>query len=187
MRPVARFFGILTACLGILTGEQASGQEKYAGVTFGAGGWMPREMQTFAGTIPSRAWVFGREDKEIMASGMVTEGIATGLMGQSLGGIAKIYAESVVVGWGGRTKGESRALDLADFCGGLPGAVVTAAFGATSQTYYACVLARGDLFRVVTAMTWFPGEASEENQRAATEMLVPFTSGVDMRMQAAEP
>ena len=110
-------------------------------------------MQTFAGTVPSRAWVYGRDDAEVLVSVMVTEGIADGMKGQDIRTLAKLYTESVATGWGGKVQGSSNGW-VAPFCGGEIGYKAEVSFGETVYDYYGCMMVLQDSFRVATFVTW---------------------------------
>ena len=51
----------IVAFVALVDVPEASAQEKYAGVALQPNGWIMRQMKTFSGSAPSRAWIFGRK------------------------------------------------------------------------------------------------------------------------------
>lgn len=102
---------------------EASAQEKYAGVALQPNGWIMRQMKTFSGSAPSRAWIFGRkknvaderrgidDDAEVFASILVTEGIVGGVRPQKQSALLKLYVESMIQAWGGTSRDDGMTTD----------------------------------------------------------------------------
>ena len=58
----------------------AVAEESYSGVKVNAPeAWKVGQMQTFSGSIPSRAWVYEQNGAEVLVSAMMTEGVKEGL------------------------------------------------------------------------------------------------------------
>ena len=62
----------IVAFVALVDVPEASAQEKYAGVALQPNGWIMRQMKTFSGSAPSRAWIFGRK-KNVAAEGQGIE------------------------------------------------------------------------------------------------------------------
>ena len=170
------FFVIFSFFMG--TSLLAHAQEQYASVNITTPPhWSMREMQTFSGSVPSRAWIYAKGDEEVVVSAMVTEGIVTGLEGQSVSMLAKLYTEALVVGWGGKSKGEPDGSNQAIFCGGEAGYKLEATFGDKKFDYYGCLMLRKDNFRATAVVTWVPAGAPEET---ASRRLMTFVQAIDM-------
>ncbi|MBQ9816661.1 MAG: hypothetical protein IJM59_04225 [Proteobacteria bacterium] len=151
---------ILTAAL-LIPGTVCA-QESYADVRITTPPhWSMQEMQTFSGTVPSRAWVYAKGDEEVTVSILVTEGILHGLEGQDPTTLVKLYTEAFAVGWGAKIKGEPEGTKAA-FCGGEAGYKLEAAFGEKTFEYYGCLMLQKDHSRVATAVTWVPQGTSEQ-------------------------
>lgn len=58
------FFAASAAAIFAAPGA-AGAQERYADAEISPRGWIMREMKTFSGTVPSRAWIFGQKNAEI--------------------------------------------------------------------------------------------------------------------------
>lgn len=129
--------------LAVILARDGIAQERYAGVELRPEGWIMREMKTFSGSTPSRAWVFGRKraaveggekgdakeqwrgergkqaksgidaDAEVLASILVTEGIAGGIRPQKQSLLLKLYVESVIRAWGGKSRDDGVTTDVA--------------------------------------------------------------------------
>ncbi|MBO4351751.1 MAG: hypothetical protein J6A01_12530 [Proteobacteria bacterium] len=156
----------------------ANAQEHYASVNITTPPhWTMREMQTFSGSVPSRAWIYAKGEEEVVVSAMVTEGIITGLEGQSTSTLAKIYTEALVVGWGGKSNGEPDGIKQASFCAGEAGYKLEATFGEQKFDYYGCFMLRRDFFRATTVVTWVPAGTPEE---IASRRLMTFVQATDM-------
>lgn len=158
-------------------------QERYASVTLSPQGWQMREMQTFSGSVPSRAWVFGRGDEEVVVSVLVTEGIAGGLKDQDYGKLAKLYLDALIGGWGGKADAEKTGESHAPFCGDVPGYQTTGTFGTIQQSYFACLRMREDLQRIVTIVTWLK---KDEPVSVAAQRLQQIQNGIDMPLPTPE-
>lgn len=131
-------------------------QERYADIEIKTPPhWSVRQMQTFAGAVPSRAWVYGRDAEEVMVSVMVTEGVINGLKGQNIRTLVKLYTEAVATGWGGKVSGAKEGW-LAPFCGGEAGYKAEVSFGGTVYDYYGCLMMLQDSFRIASFVTWAP-------------------------------
>lgn len=141
--------------------------------------WTMQKKQTFAGTTPSRAWIFAKNDEEIMLSVIVTDGIQNGLKDQNYGKLAKIYLDSLIVGWGGKHTGpESGSAAL--FCGGEPGYKAQGIFGDRRFDYYCCLKISKDRTRIAAAVTWGTSKLLDES---AARRLMPFIEAVQLPIQ----
>lgn len=194
-----RFLGIVAiGMIPLVAGymECTFAEEKYADVSIEAENWRMREMQTFSGTVPSRAWVFGRildengrfknvpesererrdTEAEVVAAVLVTEGITGGLKPQKQTKILKLYVESLIQAWGGKTpeKGGDEIEAPNGFCGNAAGYRVESQFGEIRYTYYGCALYREDAFRIVMLTTWM----READDQLAAERFRPFLHGL---------
>ena len=158
-------------------------QERYAGVSLSPQGWQMREMQTFSGSVPSRAWFFGRGDEEVVVSVMVTEGITGGLKDRDYGKLAKLYLDALIGGWGGNADTEKTGDAHAPFCGDAPGYQTTGTFGALQQSYYVCLRIREDLQRIVTVVTWLK---KDESVSVAAQRLQQILNNIDMTQPPLE-
>ena len=178
MRSFVQYiFRVGFVCLAMCTCATAQAQESYASVTITTPPhWMMREMQSFSGTVPSRAWIYAKGDEEVAISAMVTEGIATGLEGQSTTLLAKLYTEALVVGWGGKGEGEPDGI-MAPFCAGEAGYKFTATFGDKQFDYYGCFILRDDNFRAATIVTWVPAGTPE---MTAARRLMTFVEATQL-------
>jgi hypothetical protein len=160
MRHIVLLLSVVLSFL-VLFPTVCLSQESYADIEIKTPPhWLVRQMQTFAGSVPSRAWVYGRGDEEVMVSVMVTEGIVDGLKGQDIRAIVKLYTEAVATGWGGKVKGEEKGW-MAPFCGGEAGYKAEVTFGEVVYDYYGCLMKLKDSFRVVSFVTWAPKGTSE--------------------------
>ena len=140
----------------------AQAGESYAGVEISdVPNWSLQQMQTFSGTVPSRAWIFGKNDEEVAVSAMVTEGIENGLKDQDLNVMAKTYVDALVTGWGGEPKGDALSVKSA-FCGGEFGYKAEAKFGDRVFDYYGCLLMNPERSRIITVVTWGAHDIPEE-------------------------
>ena len=134
---------------------EARSEESYADVVIHSmANWDMTQMQTFSGSVPSRAWVFTKEDAEVFVSVMVTEGVRQALEGQSRAALAKLYLENFVGGWGGRLHGELDGISMAAFCGGEAGYKGEATFGDSKYEYYGCLRMNKERSRTVSVVTW---------------------------------
>lgn len=172
--------------LAVILARDGIAQERYAGVELRPEGWMMREMKTFSGSTPSRAWVFGRKraavedgekgdakgqwrgerrnraksgsdadsDAEVLASILVTEGIAGGIRPQKQSLLLKLYVESVIRAWGGKSRDDGVTTDAASSGGGGDAAGPTGA------------LSGGDDGALVAGRGEFDGRAPNEERLA---------------------
>lgn len=113
----------IVAFVALVDVPEASAQEKYAGVALQPNGWIMRQMKTFSGSAPSRAWIFGRkknvaaerrgidDDAEVFASILVTEGIVGGVRPQKQSALLKLYVESMIQAWGGTSRDDGMTTD----------------------------------------------------------------------------
>lgn len=113
----------IVAFVALVDVPEASAQEKYAGVALQPNGWIMRQMKTFSGSAPSRAWIFGRkknvaderrgidDDAEVFASILVTEGIVSGVRPQKQSALLKLYVESMIQAWGGTSRDDGMTTD----------------------------------------------------------------------------
>lgn len=123
----------IVAFVALVDVPEASAQEKYAGVALQPNGWIMRQMKTFSGSAPSRAWIFGRKknvdaeargidddaptgqlgdgDAEVFASILVTEGIVGGVRPQKQSALLKLYVESMIQAWGGTSRDDGMTTD----------------------------------------------------------------------------
>ena len=166
------------ASIFLSAGGIVQAQENYASVVVTTPPhWSMREMQTFSGSVPSRAWIYAKGNEEVVVSAMVTEGIINGLEGQSTTILAKLYTEALVVGWGGKANGEPDGIIQAPFCGGEAGYKLEATFGDQKFDYYGCFMLREDYYRATTVVTWVPVGTPEE---VAARRLMTFVQATDM-------
>ncbi|MBQ9241826.1 MAG: hypothetical protein IJ165_01125 [Proteobacteria bacterium] len=183
-----RYFCILLFLLWLLPSHAFAG-ESYADVEImSPPRWDMGQMQTFSGTVPSRAWLFSRGEEEVMVAVLVTEGIVGGLEGQNYSTLARLYAEAVIGGWGGvrpigkpdgeKAVGAEMPAGGAVFCAGEHGAKVPASFGEKKFEYYTCMLVHPDKTRIVAVTTWVP-EGTEE--QIAARRLMTFVQAVMFR------
>ena len=113
----------IVAFVALVDVPDASAQENYAGVALQPNGWIMRQMKTFSGSAPSRAWIFGRkknvaderrgidDDAEVFASILVTEGIVGGVRPQKQSALLKLYVESMIQAWGGTSRDDGMTTD----------------------------------------------------------------------------
>ena len=131
----------IVAFVALVDVPEASAQEKYAGVALQPNGWIMRQMKTFSGSAPSRAWIFGRkknvaaagqgieddaptgrmprtdldrpkpDNGEVFASILVTEGIVGGVRPQKQSALLKLYVESMIQAWGGTSRDDGMTTD----------------------------------------------------------------------------
>ena len=155
----------------------AVAEEMYADVTIpNLPHWNLTLMQTFNGSVPSRAWIYEKNDAEVFISVMVTEGIRGGLEGQDMKKLAKLYMDSFVGGWGGRLTGPESGT-LATFCGGENGYKGQAQFGEKQYDYYGCLRTAPDLSRTVAFVTWVAPGIPES---VVASRLLTFIEGVQI-------
>lgn len=178
-----RIIGGSVLAAGLFGSAPGFAQERYAGVTLAPQGWQMREMQTFSGSVPSRAWVFGRGDEEAVVSVLVTEGITGGLKDQDYGKLAKLYLDALIGGWGGKADAEKKGDAHAPFCGDAPGYQTTGTFGTIQQSYFACLRIREDLQRIVTVVTWLK---MDESVSVAAQRLQQIQNDIDMTLSTSE-
>ena len=171
MSGIFRFFAII--CLSMIAWIPfAHAQERYADVQIDKpNGWQLEQMQTFSGSVPSRAWVFKNSDNiEILVSVMATEGIIDGLPRQSLSNLMRLYLQSLIVGWGGKAEDEAQNADKDDenkqnhefICADGAGYQMIGKFGTREYQYYGCMVRAIDWSRIVTVSTWIPKGASSQ-------------------------
>ena len=145
-------------------------QERYAEVQIDTpDNWNMVQMQTFAGSVPSRAWVFRRTgtDAETLVSVLMTEGIIDGLPKQSLANLMRLYMQGLIDGWGGTAEAvdEKDAAGVGVLCGDGAGFQMKAKFGTREYRYLGCMLRMRDWSRVVTVVSWMPEGSSETDVR----------------------
>ena len=148
--------------------------------------WDMSLMQTFSGSVPSRAWLFSRGEEEVMVSVLVTEGIAGGLDGQNNITLARLYLEALIGGWGGsrpvsdanEAKADAEAVGGALFCAGEAGAKVPATFGEKKFDYYNCLMINPEKTRIAMIATWVPDGTLEQ---IAARRLMTFVQAVMFR------
>ncbi len=171
----ASLFVFVAACV-----SSAMAQERYAEVQIDTpNGWNMVQMQTFSGSVPSRAWVFRRTETEVetLVSVMMTEGIIDGLPQQSLANLMRLYLQSLIVGWGGTAEGidEKDQENMGILCGDGAGYQMKAKFGAREYRYVGCMLRTREWSRIVTVVSWMPEGSSETDMR---NRLMLFTQAV---------
>ena len=169
---------VLVGILGaLLISHVAAAEERYADVEIGApAGWQMSQMQTFSGSVPSRAWVYheAATDAEVLVSVMVTEGVVDGLPKQDPANLMRLYLQSLVIGWGGQAEGDEADGEGASFvCAAGAGFRLKGRFGTRTYVYEGCLLRSEDWSRIVTVVTW-RGEGSP----AGEGVVDAFVSGV---------
>ena len=134
-------------------------------------GWRVHNEMTFSGAVPSQAWVVsGPGGGEILVAALVTEGVADGLAVQAETLLAKVYVESVIVGWGGKAEGDSEGGRF-EFCDGEPGYHAVVWFGAAVFHYYGCLRLSPERGRGLAVLTWGQEEGEEVAGRRLKTLL----------------
>jgi len=137
-------------------------------------GWRVHNEMTFSGAVPSHVWVVSIPGGgEALVAALVTEGVADGLAMQAETLLAKVYVESVIVGWGGKAEGDSEGGRF-EFCGGEPGYHAVVRFGAAVFDYYGCLRLSPERERGLAVLTW--GQEGGEGEEVAGRRLKTLLS-----------
>lgn len=162
MKKYALFQPLVFSLALLLAPSLLSAQESYADMTVqNIPSWTLTQMQTFAGNVPSRVWLFEKNSEEVAVAALATEGIENGLKDQNHSKLVKIYLDALIVGWNGKSEGPETGTNAA-FCGGESGYKTLASFGNRQFDYYACMMMNKERTGIIMITTWAPHDTAEE-------------------------